>query len=310
MTQIYDTIIIGGGPAGYTAGLYAARAGLTAMVIEMLSPGGQMATTMEIDNYPGVGPGADGFALGEKMQHEAEAFGVESHFAEVTEVDLASSPKQITTADGTFLARTVILATGASPRKLGLPEEETLIGRGVAYCATCDGRFYRGKNVAVLGGGNSAAADALYLSKLCAKVYLVHRRDKLRADPYYMKPLSAAKNIEYVWDQQIDGFVHGEKLTGVAMTNKKTGVKQVLPVDGAFVAIGRSPNTALFQGKVDLDPTGYVIAGETTETSVPGVFAAGDLRTKPLRQIVTATADGAVAATKAAEWIQANPDQA
>jgi thioredoxin reductase (NADPH) len=304
MAKAYDTIIIGGGPAGYTAALYAARAGLSALVMEMLSPGGQMATTTQIDNYPGVGAGADGFSLGEKMQAQAEQLGAESLFAEVTAVDLNANPKVVSTSDGSYTARTLILATGASPRKLGLPEEESLVGKGVAYCATCDGMFYRGKTVAVLGGGNSAAADALYLSQLCKKVYLVHRRDTLRADASYLKPLEAAQNIEYVWNQQVDAFEHADTLTGLALTDRKTGEKRILPVDGAFVAIGRAPNTALFEGQLTLDEGGYIPAGENTETSVPGVFAAGDVRTKPLRQILTAASDGAVAASQAAAWLR------
>ena len=304
MEKIYDTIVVGGGPAGYTAALYAARAGLSVLVLEMLSPGGQMATTLHIDNYPGVDTGADGFALGEKMQQNAEKFGAESLFAEVSALDLAAQPKTVTTSEGVFAARTVILATGASPRKMGLPDEDALVGKGVGYCATCDGMFYKGKDVAVLGGGNSAAADALVLSPLCRKVYLVHRRDALRADEIYRKPLEAAGNIEFVWNAQVDAFVHDKVLTGLALTDKVTGEKRVLPVSGAFVAVGRAPNTALLAGQVALTKEGYVEAGEDTHTSQEGVFAAGDVRTKPLRQIITAAADGAVAATEAAAWLR------
>ncbi len=305
METRFDTIIIGGGPAGYSAALYAARAGLTALVLEMLSPGGQMATTTQVDNYPGVGIGVDGYSLAESMQRDAEHFGAQSLFAEVTGMDLKSDPKTVTTSEGVFEAGTVILATGASPKKLGIPEEETLVGRGVSYCATCDGMFYKGRTVAVLGGGNSAAADALVLAKLCKKVYIVHRRDSLRAEASYMKPLGETTNVEFVWNQAVDGLETGANgVTGVKMTDKVTGEKKILPVDGVFVAIGRSPNTALLGGQVELAPGGYIAAGEDTHTSQPGVFAAGDVRTKPLRQIVTAAADGAVAATEAAAWLR------
>jgi thioredoxin reductase (NADPH) len=300
----YDVAVIGGGPAGYTAALYAARAGLDVLVLEMLSPGGQMATTPQVDNYPGVGLGADGYTLGESMQQNAEHFGAETAFAEVTALDLRADPKIVTTSDGPVAAGAVILAMGASPRKLGLPGEESHIGRGVSYCATCDGMFYKGKTVAVLGGGNTAAADALVLAKLCEKVYLVHRRDTLRADASYLAPLKAAENIEYVWNAQVTGLEAGDSVTGVQYTDKVSGAAHTLPVDGVFVAIGRAPNTALLEGQLELAPGGYVAAGEDTHTALPGVFAAGDVRTKPLRQIVTAVADGAVAATEAAAWLR------
>ena len=304
MEKRFDTIVVGGGPAGYSAALYAARAGLSVLVVEMLSPGGQMATTTQVDNYPGAGLGVDGFSMGEAMQRDAEHFGAQSLFAEVTAMDLTADPKTLTTSEGVFEAGTVILATGASPKKLGIPEEETLVGRGVSYCATCDGMFYKGKTVAVLRGGNSAAADALVLAKLCKKVYIVHRRDSLRAEASYMKPLNETTNVEFVWNQIVDGLETGENgVTGVKLTDKLTGGKKVLPVDGVFVAIGRAPNTALIAGQVKLEG-GYIAAGEDTHTNLPGVFAAGDVRTKPLRQIVTAAADGAVAATEAAAWLR------
>jgi thioredoxin reductase (NADPH) len=272
-------------------------------VAEMLSPGGQMATTTHIDNLPGADLGADGFSLGEKMQANAEHFGAETTFAEVTAMDLVSDPKTLTTTDGVLTGRTIILAMGASPRKLGLPGEAELVGRGIGYCATCDGMFYKGKTVAVLGGGNSAAADALVLSPLCKKVYLVHRRDSLRADSIYTAPLQAAENIEFVWNQQVEALEHTDVLTGLTLKDRTTGALRSLPVDGAFVAIGRTPNTALLAGQLALAPGGYIPAGEDTCTALPGVFAAGDIRAKPLRQIITAAADGAVAATQAAEWL-------
>lgn len=307
MRECYDLIVVGGGPAGYTAALYGARAGLSVLVLEMLSPGGQMATTSQIDNFPGLAAGADGFAIGEQMQAAAEAFGAKSLFAEVTALELRAQPKTVTTSEGTFAARAVILATGAAPRRLGLPGEDALTGRGISYCATCDGMFYKGKTVAVLGGGNTAAAEALELAHLCEKVYLVHRRDTLRADAIYEAPLLAARNIECIWNKQILALEHGDVLTGLRLKDTVTGAESTLAVDGAFVAIGRAPNTALAEGQLALAPGGYIPAGEDTATAIPGVYAAGDLRTKPLRQIVTAAADGAVAATQAAAWLRAQP---
>lgn len=304
MEKQYDVVIVGGGPAGYSAALYCVRAGLSVLVLEMLSAGGQMATTSQVDNYPGFEGGIDGFELAEKMQAGAERFGAVSEFAEVTGMDLVRQPKVIHTTEGVVEARAVVLAMGASPRKIGLPGESELVGRGVAYCAACDGMYYKGKMVAVAGGGNSAAADALTLSKLCKKVYLVHRRDSLRADPVYLEPLKQTENLEFVWNAQIDELLHGEKLTGLALTDKVTGEHSTLNCDGLFVAIGRDPNTALVRGQVDLDAQGYLVADETTRTSVPGVFAVGDIRTKPLRQIVTAAADGAVASKFLSEYLR------
>lgn len=304
MERSYDTVVIGGGPAGYSTALYCARAGLSVLVLEMLSAGGQMSTTTQVDNYPGFEDGIDGFELAEKMQAGAERFGAVSEFAEVTGLQLASSPKIISTSSGDVEARTVVLATGAAPRKLELADEEELIGRGVAYCATCDGMYYKDKVVAVAGGGNSAAADALTLSKICKKVYLVHRRDSLRAGKGYLDALTQAKNIEFVWNAQIDRLLHEEKLTGLALTDRVTGKQTTLACDGVFVAIGRVPNTALLDGQLALDAQGYIEADESTRTSLPGVFAAGDVRTKPLRQIVTAAADGAVASKYIEEYLQ------
>lgn len=300
----YDVVIIGGGPGGYAAALYCARAGLSTLVLEKLSAGGQMATTTQVDNYPGFDEGIDGFELAEKMQRGAERFGAETAYAEVTALDLAAQPKRITTSAGEVLGQTVVLATGASPRPLGIPDEDALRGRGVSYCATCDGMFFRGKTVVVAGGGNSAAEDALVLSKICKKVYLVHRRDTLRATKSYLAPLEKAQNLEFVWNKQIDRLIAPDgQLTGVGMTDRVTGEVSTLDADGLFVAIGRIPDTKLIAGQVDLDEQGYIIADETTRTSVPGVFAVGDARTKPLRQIITAAADGATASKFVEEYL-------
>lgn len=301
--NIYDVVIIGGGPGGYTAALYAARANLTVLLLEKLTPGGQMGTTDVIDNYPGFPEGINGFELAMQMKQGAERFGVETKLSEVLSVDLKGAVKQIRTADGTYQAKTVVLASGAHPRELGLAGERELRGRGVSYCATCDGMFYRGKTVVVVGGGNTAAADVLYLSKLCKKVYLVHRRDTLRASKVYLDPLQKAENVEFVWDSEVQEILQDGKVQGVLVRNKKSGEKTEFSCDGLFVAVGYLPNTGLFRGQVETDEAGYVLADETTRTSLPGVYAVGDLRRKPLRQVVTAAADGAVAAHFIEEYL-------
>lgn len=293
--KVYDVIVIGGGPGGYTAALYGARANLSVLVLEKLTPGGQMGTTDVIDNYPGFPEGIGGFDLAMQMKQGAERFGAETRLTEVISVELSGPVKQIRTQDGTFQAHTVVLASGAHPRELGLPGEQELRGRGVSYCATCDGMFYRNRTVAVVGGGNTAVADVLYLSRICKKVYLIHRRDELRASKVYLDPLKQAENVEFVWDSEVKEILHGDTVTGVRVRNKKTGRDQEISCDGLFVAVGHIPNTELYRGQVDLDEAGYVLAGETTRTNLPGVFAVGDLRKKPLRQVVTAASDGAVA---------------
>ena len=300
--HLYDTIIIGGGPGGYTAALYAARAGLDTLVVERLSAGGQMALTHQIDNYPGFVDGIGGYELAEQMQRQAERFGAQTRNAQVQSVDLRGNPKVVETSEGTFYARTVMLATGANPRELGLPEEKELVGRGVAYCAACDGMAYRGKTVAVAGGGNSAVADALMLAKLCAKVYLIHRRDTLTASKVYLKALRE-NGIEILWNSRVTRLLHDGRLTGVELAEVNTDRRSKLACDGLFVAIGRIPDTGLAAGQAATDSSGYLVADETTRTSIPGVFAVGDLRTKPMRQIVTAAADGAVASRFVEEYL-------
>lgn len=301
--KIYDVVIIGGGPGGYGAALYCARSGMSVLVLEKLSPGGQMATTGQVDNYPGFEDGIDGFELGEKMKKGADRFGAETAFDEVIRVDLQAEPKKITTTGGELLTKTVVIATGASPRELGLPEEKKLRGRGVAYCAVCDGMRYKDKTVVVSGGGNSAAEDALFLAKICKKVYLVHRRDALRASMVYQNALKDSA-VEFLWNSRIEEILHEKKVTGVRLADVKTGEEREIACDGVFVAIGRVPDTAVFEGQVERNEQGYIIADETTKTNVPGVFAVGDVRTKPLRQIVTAASDGAVASKFIEEFIQ------
>lgn len=303
MAKIYDMVIIGGGPGGYTAALYAARAGLSVIVLEKLSAGGQMALSHQIDNYPGFVEGIDGFALGENMQQHAQRFGAETELAEVLSVKLRADPKVIETSEGTFLGKTVVYAAGAGPRELGIPREKELIGRGVGYCAACDGMFYRGKTVVVMGGGNSAAADALILSRIAKKVILVHRRDTLRATKVYHKPLLEAENVEFRWNSTVTELIGNEKLSSVQLRDVNTGEASTVSCDGLFISIGRKPATGLVTGQLELDTSGYVIADESTRTNIPGVFAVGDVRTKVLRQVITAASDGAMAVHFAEEYL-------
>ena len=303
MEHIYDTLILGGGPAGYTAALYASRAGLDTLVVERMAAGGQMTLTGDIDNYPGFEEGVDGFTLGMKMQQGAERFGAKTEYAEVTSVDFSDKVKRVDTTSGSLLARTVIIATGANPRELGIENEQGLTGRGVHYCAHCDGRFYKDKTVAVVGGGNSAAADALYLSRLAKRVYLIHRRDTLRATKIYHEPLMKAEKVEFLWNSTVTEFTVDERITGVKLKNVKSGDVTDITCDGVFVSIGRRPATEFLVGAVDLDGSGYVVADESTRTNVDGVYAVGDVRTKVLRQVVTAVSDGAVAVHFAEEYL-------
>ena len=299
----HEMVIIGGGPAGYTAALYAARAGIETVLLEKLSAGGQMALTHQIDNYPGFEEGVDGFTLAYKMQQQAERFGAKTVNAEVLRLDLKAEPKVIETSEGVFHAKTVVLAMGANPRELGVPEEKDMLGRGVGYCAACDGMFYRGKTVVVVGGGNSAAADALLLSRIVEKVIIVHRRDELRATKIYHKPLMNAENVEFRWNSVVTELVHGDVLQGIRIKNVQTGEESEVACSGLFVSVGRKPASELLNGQLELDAYGYVPADESTRTSIPGVYVVGDLRAKPMRQIVTAVADGATAVHVAEEYL-------
>lgn len=303
MEKTYDMVIIGGGPGGYTAALYATRAGMKTLVLEKLSAGGQMALTHQIDNYPGFEEGIEGFTLARQMQNQAKRFGAETKMTEVTKVDWQENPKKVYTSGGIFYGKTVVLATGANPRKLGIEEEDAFTGKGIHYCAACDGMFYRGKTVAVVGGGDTAAVDALLLSRVAKKVYLIHRRDTLRATKVYHESLEKAENVEFVWSHTVEGLLHGEKITGLQVRDVHSGEISSIACDGVFVSVGRIPASELGAGELATDGHGYILADESTQTSVPGVYAVGDVRTKALRQVVTAVADGAVAVHYAQEFL-------
>ena len=304
MAEPIDVAIIGAGPGGMTAGLYAARAGLTTTLLERISPGGQLAQTDKVDNYPGFPEGAEGWQLAYDMQQQALRFGAKIVSEDVVAVDFESDPKRLTCASGNvFEAKSVIVATGARPRRLGIDREGELAGRGVSYCATCDGGFFRNKAVAVVGGGDTAVADAIYLSRICEHVYLVHRRDELRATRVYHDALAQTPNVEFVWNSTPVSLESGEAgtVTGMTVRDVMTGDERKLDVAAVFVAIGTIPNSEFLGNAIELDENGYVIADESCRTSVPGVFAIGDVRTKTLRQVVTAVSDGAQAAENAAE---------
>ncbi len=303
MKKIYDMLIVGGGPGGYSAALYAARAGLSVGVLERMSIGGQMALTHQIDNYPGFADGVDGYNLGDQMRRGAERFGAETILTDVQKLELQKTHKQVHTSEGVLQAYTVVLATGAGPRPLGLERESEFIGSGLSYCAHCDGMFFRGKTVAVIGGGNSAVGDALILSRICKEVILIHRRDTLRATRLYHKQLEEAGNIRILWNSVPTALLGDARLDGLVVQNVQSGEKETLTVDGLFVSIGRVPATELVKDQLALDESGYILADESTATSISGVFAVGDVRTKALRQIITAAADGAVAAHHAEEYL-------
>jgi len=298
--MLYDVMMIGGGPAGLTAGLYAARAGLSAVLLEQMFVGGQASTTDKLENYPGFPDGIGGPELMMQFEQQATNAGLEIRYEPAEKLELEGEIKKAHTAGGIIEAKTAILCMGAARRLLGVPGEEKLTGRGVSYCATCDGALYRGKSVAVVGGGDTAMEDALYLARIFQKVTLIHRRDQLRAIGHRAKAVLANEKIEVLYNSRVEKIEQAEG--GVRLTLNEG---RALEVSGLFVAIGTKPESELVKDQVELTEDGYVKAGEDTRTSVPGVFVAGDLRKKPLRQVVTAASDGAVAAYQAAEYIQA-----
>ncbi len=303
MEKIYDVIIIGGGPAGYTSALYAARAGFNVILFEKFYAGGQMATSDNIENYPGFDLGIDGFELAEKMKNQAERFGVKTELLEVKSVELDKEIKKVVTLNGEYFAKTVIISTGANPRQLGVKNEEKFKGRGVHYCASCDGMFYKNKTVAVIGGGDTAVSEALLLSRVAKKVFLIHRRDTLRATKVYHDKLFSASNVTLCFDSIVSEILGENEFKGLTIENVKTKEQSQVLCDGVFVSIGRIPATEIFKSQVNLDESGYVIAGENTMTNLDGVYVIGDVRTKPLRQVVTAVADGANAVFYVEEYL-------
>lgn len=301
--QIHDLIIIGSGPAGLSAAIYAQRAQLDTLVIERnMMSGGQILNTYEVDNYPGL-PGISGFDLGMKLREHADKLG--ANFAEDTIIrtELMDKVKKVIGENDTYYARTVIIAAGAHHKTLGAKGEELLLGSGVSYCATCDGAFFKGKSVAVVGGGDVALEDAIFLARMCSKVYVIHRRDELRGAKSLQTRLFSLENVEMVWDTVVEEITGSMKVESLKLYNKKTAEHSELPVDGIFVAVGIEPDSKEYAGEVELDPQGYIIAGEDGCTSAPGVYAAGDVRTKILRQVITAAADGAVCVTSAERYL-------
>lgn len=307
--MLYDVLIVGGGPAGMTAAIYAKRAGKSLLLIERMAPGGQVAWTTEVENYPGIKK-TDGVTLANMMAEHINSLGIDFIFTDALDFDFSDKIKKVRTHDGTFEGKSVILCLGASAKQLNLENEKKLYGKGVSYCATCDGNFFKGKTVAVVGGGNSSLEDTLYLSNLAKKVYLIHRRDEFRGEQVLVDRVKiAGKNnnsIEMLLNSQVIKLEGTEKLTGITIENFVTKEIKKIEVDGLFIAIGRKPDTDLLQGKIELDKNGYIIANEKMETSAPGVFAAGDVRQKQVRQIVTACGDGAIAAINANEYIYKN----
>lgn len=304
MDKIYDLIIIGGGPAGLSAAVYAQRAKLDMILLEKAPvSGGQVLNTYEVDNYLGL-PGINGFDLGMKFKEHAEKLGVTFKEGDVVSIEVDGDVKSIVTDKETYKAKSVIIATGAVHRKLEVPGEEELSGMGVSYCATCDGAFFKGRKVAVVGGGDVAVEDAIFLARLCEKVYVIHRRDEFRAAKTLVGSLKQCPNVEIIWDSVVEEIKGEDEVQAVSLKNVKTGEKSEVELQGVFVAVGMIPNTEAFVGSsLDLDAIGYIKAGEECVTNVPGVFVAGDVRTKSLRQIVTAVADGANAVSSVERYL-------
>lgn len=293
MAELHDLLIVGSGPAGLSAAIYAQRAELDTIVIEKnMMSGGQILNTYEVDNYPGL-PGISGFDLGLKLREHADRLGAVFIEDTVVSAELSGDVKKIECENGTYEARTVIIATGAHHRTLGAPGEAAFTGAGVSYCATCDGAFFKGKVTAVVGGGDVALEDAIFLARMCGKVYVIHRRDELRGAKSLQKKLFSLGNTEVIWDSVVEEIAGDGKVRSLKLFNKKTEEHSELPVDGVFIAVGIEPDSGAFKDLVETDRQGYIVAGEDGRTSVPGVFAAGDVRTKELRQVITAASDGA-----------------
>lgn len=305
MTEKYDVIIIGAGPAGLTAGLYTGRARLKTLILEKATFGGQAATTDLIENYPGFPEGVGGFQLTELMKEQAVEFGAElREITPVSTIEAVGDDRVVKTEDESFTARAIIIASGSEPKVLGIPGEEELRGRGVSYCATCDGAFYRDKVVAVIGGGNSAVEEAIFLTRFASKVYLVHRRDELRADKILQERATANEKIEIIWDSHLKKVLGTGKVEEIVVEHKNTAERTSYPVDGVFFYIGTVPNTVFCESAVDMDTRDFIVTDERLQTSVPGVFAAGDCRANLLKQVAVAVGEGALAAVEAARYIE------
>ncbi len=299
---MYDIIVIGAGPAGMTAAIYARRASRSVLVLEALTPGGQIINTPDIENYP-VEAHISGIDFSQRLHAQAEGLGAEFVMEKAVEIKTDGNVKSVVTDKNVYEAKAVIIATGSENRKLGVEDEDRLVGRGVSYCATCDGNFYRNKVVAVVGGGNTALEDALYLADLAEKVYLIHRRDSFRGEAATVARLQERDNVEFVYNSNVTRLIAEKRLTAIEVTNSKDGSVRTIELRGLFVAVGRIPENQNFASVVQLDESGYIVAGEDCHTTAPGIFAAGDNRVKLLRQLVTATADGAMAATEAIKYI-------
>lgn len=300
---MYDVIIIGGGPAGLNAALYAARSGLKTLLFEKMFAGGQMATTSTLENYIGFPDGVDAVTLAMQMQQQTANAGAQIRFDEILSVNLLGDVKTITTKKETTEAKTVILCTGASPRHLQVPGEDAFRGRGVSYCATCDGALYKGKTVAVVGGGDTALEDALFLSKYCETVYLIHRRDAFRGTHALVHKIKQIENIKLVMSHVVTNITGDSRVSNLTVQSTVTNETQNLSLQGVFVAVGTVPVTTLFAEQLKTDEQGYIVTDESMKTAIPGVFAAGDLRQKPLRQVITAASDGAIAAFSALRYL-------
>lgn len=302
-------IIVGSGPAGWTAGIYAGRAQLEPLLITGTAVGGQMALTSEVENYPGFPQGISGQELNQLMQQQAEHFDTKVRMDEVTAVELSNHPFKVTTYGDEYEAKALVIATGASPRKLEVPGEAEFTGRGVSYCATCDGFFYQDRQVVVVGGGDSAVEEALFLTKFASQVYVVHRRNRLRAEKVFQERAFRNEKIEFVWDSVVTEILGDGSVTGVRLKNVKTEGESTLEADGVFIYIGVIPNTGFLKGQLELDDRGYIVTDRQGHTSVPGVFAAGDVQERVLKQVSTAVGSGAMAAMEAEKFIAESEDR-
>ncbi len=305
MAKQYDVIIIGSGPAGYTAAIYAARSNLSVLMFQGYQTGGQLMSTSDVENYPGFEEGILGPEMMEKFEIQARRFGTEMLPEDVTAIDFSKRPFRLTTDSGEYLARTIIIATGANAKWLGLPSEQRLQGRGVSACATCDGFFFKGKDVAVIGGGDTALEEAIFLTRYAKSVAVIHRRDSLRASKIMQERAFKNPKIGFIWDTEVTEVLGDNAITGLLLHNLKTGEESILPVEGLFLAIGHQPNTELFKGIINMDKAGYIVPVEHTMTNIPGVFAAGDVTDHRYRQAVTAAGDGCRAAMDLERWLEA-----